>query len=369
MPKVRVLVVDDSSLVRRALSQAIEAAPDLEVVGTAIDPFDAREKLLALKPDVMTLDLEMPRLGGLSFLRQLMQLRPLPVIVISSLTQPSCEASLEALRLGAVDVIAKPGGSYSLGNIAQDLPAKLRAAAQLGPELSRKKRNRLEPGSQQHSSQAGIVASTTTKTDGGSAHVRPGVIAIGASTGGTEAIAEVLKGLPASIPPIVITQHIPSGFSLAFATRLNRLCAFSVKEATDGDEVHPGRALIAPGGFHMALRGAGRRLYVNVIEGPEVCYQRPSVDVLFQSVAQTAGPKALGVLLTGMGMDGAHGLLAMRQKGAVTIAQDEATSVVFGMPKEAIRLGAASQVLSLRQISGALLQLSSPMAKPSPAQM
>jgi two-component system chemotaxis response regulator CheB len=365
-PKLRVLVVDDSALVRRALSEAITAAGDMEVAGTACDPFDAREKLLALEPDVMTLDLEMPRMGGLSFLRQLMQHHPLPVIVISSLTGPSCEASIEALRLGAVDVMAKPCGSYSVGRIREDLPEKLRAAARVRPFL------RKRPMAVEESSPAELAVrppATMTAIRPGetlgervrlASSYRPGsaphLIAMGASTGGTEALAAILEALPVELPGIVITQHIPAGFSLAFAQRLNRTCALEVKEAVNGDVILPGQALVAPGNFHMVVRRVGNRLSVDVVDGPQVCYQRPSVDVLFQSVAKAVGSAATGILLTGMGTDGANGLLAMRQQGARTLVQDERSSVVFGMPKEAIRLGAAERVLGLGSMAAALIE-------------
>ncbi len=358
-PKLRVLVVDDSALVRRALSEAITAASDMEVAGTACDPFDAREKLLALKPDVMTLDLEMPRMGGLSFLRQLMQHHPLPVIVISSLTGPSCEASIEALRLGAVDVMAKPCGSYSVGRIREDLPEKLRAAARVRPFL-RKRTIVAEEGPRPAGTMTSIrPGEPPTERVRLASSYRPGsaqhLIAMGASTGGTEALAAILEALPVELPGIVITQHIPAGFSLAFAQRLNRTCALEVREAVNGDVILPGQALVAPGNFHMVVRRTGNRLSVDVVDGPQVCYQRPSVDVLFQSVAKAVGSAATGILLTGMGTDGANGLLAMRRQGARTLVQDERSSVVFGMPKEAIRLGAAERVLGLGSMAAALI--------------
>ncbi len=392
MAKLRVLVVDDSALVRRALCAAIMATDDMEVAGTAADPFEAREKILALEPDVLTLDLEMPKMGGLSFLRQLMQHHPLPVIVISSLTGPSCEATFEALRLGAVDVMAKPNGSYSVGRIGEDLPVKLRAAALVRPHLRARiaTPDPVAPSAARSParSAAGSIArpvppskrqsdppsspSLQTAVPGTRLNERQEatrLIAIGASTGGTEAIAQILVALPADTPALVITQHIPAGFSLAFANRLNRLCAFEVKEAVDGDEVMPGRALIAPGDFHMVVARTGSRLHVRVIGGPQVCYQRPSVDVMFRSVAQAMQASAIGVLLTGMGADGAAGLLAMRQEGAATIAQDERTSVVFGMPKEAIRLGAAVSILGLPLIAEAIQKgvLSLPRHAAAPA--
>lgn len=336
--KIRVLVVDDSAIVRKILTEAIAAEPDLEVVGSAPDPFVARDKILELKPDVLTLDIEMPRMDGLTFLKKLMQYHPLPVIVISSLGQSSCEATLQALQHGAVEVLAKPAGPYSVGDLRNSLAAKVRAAAA----------SRLSPLP---------IPAIADPAPRNSAPVDPSlVIAIGASTGGTEAIHQVLTRLPANIPGIVITQHIPPVFSAAFAKRLNDACAFEVKEAADGDTVKPGRALLAPGNFHMVLRKAGNSYRVQIKDGPLVCYQRPSVDVMFSSVAVAAKNKAIGVLLTGMGHDGARGLLDIKMAGGTTFAQDENSCVVFGMPKEAIRLGAADFTLPLHKIAPELLK-------------
>jgi two-component system chemotaxis response regulator CheB len=339
MSKIKILIVDDSAIVRKLLTEALSEEMDLEVVGTAPDPFVARDKILALKPDVLTLDIEMPRMDGLTFLKKLMHYRPMPVVVISSLGQAGCQATLDALRLGAVEVLAKPGGPYSVGELRIDLAAKIRAAA-----AARLRRAPPEPSAQPEPAPPPVALDTAA------------VIAIGASTGGTEAIQAVLTRMPANSPGIVITQHIPPVFSLAFASRLNEICPMEVKEARDGDTLAPGRALVAPGNFHMLLRkspGGGFR--VTVQDGPRVCYQRPSVDVLFTTVAEAAGAHAVGVLLTGMGSDGARGLLKMKQAGARTIAQDETSSVVFGMPREAIRLGAADQVASLSRIPAAIL--------------
>ncbi len=336
--KIRVLIVDDSAIVRKILAEAISAETDLEVVGTAPDPFIARDKVLALKPDVLTLDIEMPRMDGLTFLRKLMQYHPLPVIVISSLGQSSCEATLQALQSGAVEVLAKPAGPYSVGDLRTSLAAKVRAAAaaRLSREIESLPRNDAHEPAARNFDQSTIIA-------------------IGASTGGTEAIHKVLTRMPAGSPAIVITQHIPPVFSAAFAKRLNDACAIEVKEAADGDTLHPGLALLAPGNFHMVVRRTGDSYRVQVKDGPLVCYQRPSVDVMFTSVADAAKGKAVGALLTGMGSDGAQGLLEMKKAGAITVVQDEASCVVFGMPKEAIRLGAADQVLPLGQIASAIL--------------
>ncbi len=337
--KIRVLIVDDSAIVRKILSDALSGEADLEVVGTAPDPYVARDKILSLKPDVLTLDIEMPRMDGLTFLKKLMHFHPLPTVVISSLAQTSCRAAVEALELGAVEVLAKPGGPYSVGELRHSLAQKIRAAAS-----SRVAR---QPGKESVAPQPPVPVPSALPSGT--------IIAIGASTGGTEAIAAVLTKLPATCPAIVIAQHIPPDFSRAFANRLNDICAIDVKEAVDGDTPRPGLALVAPGDFHMLLRKTGGQYSVKVKTGPRVCYQRPSVDVLFLSVAEAAGRDAVGVLLTGMGSDGAQGLLQMAKSGARTIAQDEATCVVFGMPREAIVLGAVKQILPLAAIPGAIL--------------
>lgn len=338
--KIRVLIVDDSAIVRRILAEALVNESDIEVIGAAPDPYIARDKILVLDPDVLTLDIEMPRMDGLTFLKKLMQFHPLPAVVISSLTQPSCQAAIQALEYGAVEVLAKPGGPYSVGDLSHTLPQKIRAAAaaRLKGQTNECRENQV------HSVLAGPEPDPNT------------VMAIGASTGGTEAITSVLTRLPESSPGLVIVQHIPPRFSRAFAERLNRLCKLSVKEAEDGDALRPGMALVAPGDVHMLLRRRTGGYYVNVKTGPKVCYQRPSVDVLFLSVAEACGPEAVGVLLTGMGADGAKGLLTMRQAGARTIAQDETTSVVYGMPREAANIGAAERILALEQIPGAMLE-------------
>ena len=341
--KIRILIVDDSAIVRRILTEALSGESDIEVVGTAPDPYVARDKILALHPDVLTLDIEMPRMDGLTFLKKLMHFHPLPTIIISSLAQSSCLVALQALEFGAVEVLAKPGGPYSVGELRQNLAHKVRAAAAA-------RIRRPEPVSAAREAKPAPPARLVAPALPSAA-----VLAIGASTGGTEAIANVLTRLPQSCPGMVITQHIPAQFSRAFAKRLNDLCAMEVKEAEDGDTLRSGLALIAPGDFHMLLRHGGGRYYVSVKTGPRVCYQRPSVDVLFASVAEAAGADAVGVLLTGMGNDGAQGLLKMRQAGAHTIAQNEATCVVYGMPREAVERGAAAQILALPAIAEAML--------------
>ncbi len=339
--KIRVLIVDDSAIVRKILSDTLAGEPDLEVVGTAPDPYVARDKILSLCPDVITLDIEMPRMDGLTFLKKLMHFHPLPTVVISSLAQNSCRAAVQALELGAVEVLPKPGGPYSVGELRTSLAHKIRAAA--ASHLRRSAPAAARPVEPAPIADRPILPPGT-------------IIAIGASTGGTEAIASVLTKLPASTPGIVIAQHIPPEFSRAFANRLNEICTIDVKEAQDGDTLRTGLALVAPGDLHMLLRRREGGYFVKIKTGPRVCYQRPSVDVLFLSVAEAAGQDAIGVLLTGMGADGSQGLLAMCRAGARTIAQDEATSVVFGMPKEAIALGAAEQVLPLGAISTAILR-------------
>lgn len=344
--KIRVLVIDDSAIVRKIFTHELSKYPDIEVIGTAPDPYIARDKIVKLKPDVITLDIEMPRMDGLTFLKKLMKYCPVPTIVVSSLTQKNSRMALEALEMGAVDVMAKPGGAYSVGDMSVQLAEKIRAASKA----------RILP------SQAKEVLKTEKRTD-----ISPGllalkktthkIIAIGASTGGTEAIKTVLSQLPPTIPGIVIVQHMPPKFTTSFAERLNELCQIEVREAQDGDGVIPGVALIAPGNFHMVLKRSGARYYVEIKNGPMVCYQRPSVDVLFFSVARYAGSNAIGVIMTGMGKDGAQGMLAMRQAGAHTIAQDEQTSVVFGMPKEAIKLGAVEHIAPLNEIPTTILRL------------
>jgi len=344
---IKTLIVDDSAIVRKILSEALSGEPDIEVVGTAPDPYVARDKILTLQPDVLTLDIEMPRMDGLTFLRKLMQYHPMPVIVISSLGQASCKAALDALESGAVEVLAKPGGPYSVGELRLVLANKIRAAA------AARIRTRAARPAERPPAPAHVVARPALAAPG--AWDPSLVVAIGASTGGTEAIADVLVHLPEQFPPLLVTQHIPANFSRAFAERLNRICQMEVREAVDGDDLRPGLALVAPGDFHMLLRKRPGGYCVSVKDGPRVCYQRPSVDVMFQSVVEAAGAKAVGVLLTGMGSDGAAGMLQLKRAGATTIAQDEATCVVFGMPREAIRLGAVDHIQPLPAIAGSIL--------------
>lgn len=338
--KIKILIVDDSAVVRKILSEELSKFPDIEVVGTAPDPFVARDKILKLQPEVITLDIEMPRMDGLTFLKKLMKHYPLPVIIVSSLTLKGSKLALEAMEIGAVDVIAKPGGSYSVGDMSDMLAEKIRVAATAN--ISRRYEDTTDTGKPEP---IRALAETTHK-----------VIAIGASTGGTEALKDVLTRMPPNSPGIIVVQHMPAHFTTAFAERLNSLCQVSVKEAGDNDSVTTGTVLVAPGNYHMLLRRSGARYYVEVKDGPRVHHQRPSVDILFKSTAKYAGPNSIGVILTGMGADGAEGLLEMKQAGAKTIAQDEKTCVVFGMPKEAIKLGAADKVVPLGQVAQEILR-------------
>lgn len=343
MSKIRVLVVDDSAVVRKVFSEELSREKDIEVIGTAPDPYVARDKIVELKPDVITLDIEMPRMDGITFLRKLMKYFPLPVIIVSSLTRAGGSLALEAMEIGAVEVISKPGEAYSVGDMSAQLAEKIRAAAQV--DVTR--RRRVVAAAPRVGLAPKLSLSETTNK----------LIAIGASTGGTEALKDVLMQFPPNSPGIMIVQHMPAKFTTSFAERLDSLCQIRVKEAEDGDAVVPGTALLAPGNFHMVMRRSGARYYVNIKTGPMVCYQRPAVDVLFNSVAAYGGANAIGVILTGMGKDGAQGMLKMKQAGARTIAQDEASCVVFGMPKEAIELGAADQVLALKDIPAGVLKL------------
>lgn len=328
MKKIKVLVVDDSALVRDILARGLAMDREIEVVGVASDPFVARDKIVRLKPDVLTLDVEMPRMDGVEFLRRLMPQYPLPVIVVSALTRKGAAITLAALEAGAVDVVTKPSTDIarSLNMMLSDLRNKVKIAA--AANVSAWKTNRKSSMPVRPESQT--LAESTDK-----------VIAIGASTGGTEAIRKILQSFPATIPGVVVVQHMPVGFTRHFADSLNDLCAMEVKEAKTGDRVLPGRALIAPGDRHMTVRRSGGTYLVDCRPGGKVCGHCPSVEVLFQSVAQYVGANAIGIMLTGMGHDGADGMVAMRQAGARTIAQDETTSVVFGMPKVAYERGGA----------------------------
>jgi two-component system chemotaxis response regulator CheB len=340
--KISVLVVDDSAIVRKVITEKLSRYNDIEIVGTAVDPYVARDKIVKLRPDVITLDMEMPRMDGLSFLAKLMKHFPMPVVVLSSLTPKNSETAIKALELGAVDVLCKPGGAYSTQDISKDLVRAIRAAASARVNATTTNKNNIAVES---ISSGQLLGQTTHK-----------ILAIGASTGGTKAVEAVLRALPPSTPGTVIVQHMPEKFTTSFAARLNECCQMEVREAVDGDHVVPGVALIAPGNRHLVLSRSGGTYIAKLKGGPRVHYQRPSVDVTFNSVAKYVGQNAVGVILTGMGADGAKGLYMMNQAGAYTIAQDEASCVVFGMPKEAIRMGGVDKVLGLSQVPKGIIQ-------------
>jgi len=338
---INVLIVDDSAVVRKVMTEELSRYDDINIVGTAVDPYVARDKIVKLKPDVIALDMEMPRMDGLSFLAKLMKHFPLPVVVLSSLTPKNSEIALKALDLGAIEVLCKPGEAYSTKDVHRDLARAIRAAASARMDRSEIKKKVADKKVNYES----LLSQTTHK-----------VVALGASTGGTKAIEAVLREMPGTLPGTVIVQHMPENFTRSFADRLNDVCEMEIREAQDGDRVVPGVVLIAPGNHHMVLKRSGAQYLVRLKDGPRVHYQRPAVDVLFQTVAKVAGKNAVGAVLTGMGADGAKGLLAMQKAGAQTIAQDEATSIVFGMPKEAIKLGAADKVLPLYNVAGAIIR-------------
>jgi len=358
--KIRVLIVDDSAVVRKLVAEALALDPQIEVVGTAIDPYAARDKIVSLKPDVLTLDLEMPRMDGLTFLKIIMKERPMPVVIMSSLTQAGSQHALEALRLGAVDVLAKPNGTFSFGDLGPQLREKIKAAAIA----------RVRPVSTQETP----VSAGLAQAKGAARIARPAVsalraleqprgnhsrrlILLGASTGGTEALREILTRLPGDLPPIAIVQHIPAVFSLAFAQRLDAQCGLEVREAVDGDRLVPGLALIAPGNYHLLVHWAGDGYRARVISGPQIWHQRPAVDMLFKSALDCCGHHAIAGVLTGMGKDGAEGLLNLRGRGALTFSQDEASSIVYGMPKAAWELGGAQRQVPLDLIAHHLVSL------------
>lgn len=347
-PKIKALIIDDSALMRQVLTAVLQQDPGIDVVGTAANPLIAREKIKSLKPDVLTLDVEMPGMDGITFLEKLMRLHPLPVVMVSSHTEKGAAATLRALDLGAVDFVAKPQGGVREGlsnELVEEIRAKVRAAA--GAHV------RPAPVTP-------VVKVRTPLIQAVSANCRDGIIVIGASAGGTQAISEIMAKLPRSTPGIAIVQHMPPKFTASFAERLNQQSNLEVREAKNGDRLKPGVALVAPGGFHMEIMRAGGGYAVRVFEGEPVNRHRPSVDVLFDSTARVAGPEALGIILTGMGSDGARGLHAMKMAGAHTIAQDEKSCVVFGMPEQAIRLGGACQVVPLERMADYITAWSQP---------
>ena len=356
MEKVKVLIVDDSALIRQMLTEILAGDPGIEVVGSAQDPYVARDKIKALNPDVLTLDVEMPRMDGITFLGNLMRLRPMPVVMISSLTEKGAEITLQALELGAVDFVSKPKLDVQTGMeaYAEEIRAKVRMAAGVpAARLARRASAHARPEVMPKLNADAVLGSSTASRP---FKTTERIVAIGASTGGTEAIKEVLTRLPADAPGIVITQHIPAEFSGPFARRMDGLCALSVCEASDGQQILPGHAYIAPGGRHLLVQRSGARYLCSLSDGPPVNRHRPSVDVLFRSVAQSAGLNAIGVLLTGMGDDGAQGLKEMLEAGAPTLAQDEASSVVWGMPGRAWAIGAAQELLPLGAVAAGILE-------------
>jgi two-component system chemotaxis response regulator CheB len=354
-PKIRVLIVDDSASVRTTLSDIIASDPDLEVMATAADPYVAVERIRQEVPDVMFLDIELPRMDGLTFLRKIMSQRPIPVVICSSLAQAGSNTFIEALEAGAVDVVTKP--RVDTAQFLQESRMRICDAAKAAAHAKLRGVRKAPPPAMsieaKLTADAVLPAYSATRAAAARArqpHTDP-IVCIGASTGGTEALRDVLEKLPADSPAIVIVQHMPEKFTNAFARRLNGICALEIKEAADGDALEAGRVLIAPGNQHMVLRRTGTRYTINIIDGPHVSRHRPSIDVMFRSASQVAGRNAMGVILTGMGDDGARGLLEMRQAGSHTIAQDEESCVVFGMPKEAIQRGAAAKVVPLSRVA------------------
>jgi len=343
---LRVLIVDDSALVRRTMAEILASDPEIQIMATAADPFIAADRIREEIPDVIVLDVEMPRMDGLTFLQRIMEQRPIPVVICSSLTEKGAETTLRALEYGAVEIVTKPklGTEQFIRESTEMLCGAIKAAA----VARRRQVPKVEPA---------FTADSVLAPPSSTAMVRTTekVALLGASTGGTEALREVLTSLPHDSPGILIVQHMPEKFTTAFSRRLDELCAITVKEAEDGDTVLRGRALLAPGNRHMLLKRSGARYFVEVREGPPVCRHRPSVDVLFRSGARYAGRNAVGVLMTGMGNDGARGLLELKNAGAATMAQDEATCVVYGMPHEAVKLGAADRILPLGAIANAVL--------------
>jgi two-component system chemotaxis response regulator CheB len=352
--KIRVLVVDDSAAVRQIMTEILQSDPELEVMATASDPYVATERIKEEVPDVITLDVEMPRMDGITFLRRIMSQHPIPVVICSTLTEKNSETAMAVLESGAVDVITKPkvGTKQFFHESCVRICEVVKSAAQARPRSRRPELPRVavvpkltadvmiaKPASQ-------AMIQTTEK-----------IVAIGASTGGTEALRELLQALPPNAPGIVIVQHMPEKFTASFAERLNQICQITVKEAADGDSVIRGQALIAPGNRHTLLKRSGARYFVEVRDGPLVCRHRPSVDVLFRSTARYAGKNAVGVIMTGMGDDGARGMLEMKEAGAITLAQDEASCIVFGMPAEAIKLGGVDRICPLHNIASEVVRL------------
>jgi len=358
MAKITVLIVDDSALVRKLLSEVLSSDPDIEVIGTAVDPYQAREKIKQLKPDVLTLDVEMPRMDGVTFLKNLMRLHPMPVVMVSTLTEQGAQVTLEALELGAVDFVAKPKVDLSntLSEYAAEIIEKVKIAATVNVNALTRDKVVIKDVPEKLTADA-VLAKRLPSAIPSHLKTTDKIIAIGSSTGGTEAIKDILKMLPANCPGIVITQHIPALFSGPFAERVNSLSAINVCEAKDGQQILPGHAYIAPGGLHLMVERSGARFYCKLNDGPAVSRHKPSVDVLFRSVAQNVGGNAIGVMLTGMGDDGAQGMLEMKEAGAFNFVQDEKSSVVWGMPMQAVKIGAAELQVPLDKIAAKLMSL------------
>jgi two-component system chemotaxis response regulator CheB len=358
--KIKVLIVDDSSVVRKMISDALANDPQIQVVGVAPDPYVARDKIKELNPDVITLDIEMPRMDGLTFLKILQQHRPIPVIIISSISQAGSAAAMTALQNGAVEVLAKPTSAFSIGHLAEQLPRHIKAAA-----ASRMRRRPATPARDVagNAPKPGVLgcANLIQRAAVGSFHPRQ-LIAIGSSTGGVEALSEVLTALPKGLPGIAITQHIPPYFSKVFAERINGIAEIEVREAAEGDLLTAGMALVAPGDYHMTLTWAGNGFKVSLNQRPPVHHCRPAVDVMFRSISEIPGVKVVSAILTGMGSDGAMGMKALKAIGAKTFAQDEESCVVYGMPKAAVELGVVDKVLPLSKIANALIEASQAMA-------
>jgi len=354
MPKIKVLIVDDAALMRKLLTEILSSSPIIDVVGTAADPFIAREKIKQLNPDVITLDVEMPRMDGVTFLKNLMRLRPTPVVMISTLTEDGADVTLEALESGAIDYIPKPKSDFehSIGDYAKQIIEKVVTASKVSVSKIEKRIHTVEKMKVSPKLSVDEILGANAKPF---LNTTDKFIAIGASTGGTEAVKEVLMGLPSDVPGIVVTQHIPASFSTSFARRLNECTNLRVQEARDGVQVLPGHVYLAPGDKHLLIKRTGAKYICELNDGPEINRHKPSVDVLFRSVAQSAGPNAMGIMLTGMGADGAQGMLEMKQAGAFNIAQDEKTSVVWGMPGAAVKLEAVEKVLPLDRVAREIL--------------
>ncbi len=351
MAKTKVVVVDDSALVRSILTEIINRQPDMECIGAAADPLVAREMIRNLNPDVITLDVEMPKMDGLDFLSRLMRLRPMPVVMVSTLTERGAEVTLKALELGAIDFVAKPkiGVADGIRQLAQDITDKIRVAAKAHI------RRHSAPAAAAPGEAPSAAPKPVTVASIGRLSTEK-IIFIGASTGGTEATKDVLVNLPADSPAVVITQHMPPGFTRSYAARLDGLCKIRVKEAQDGERILPGHGYIAPGGMHLSVERSGANYIARVQDGEPVNRHKPSVEVLFNSAARVVGPNALGIMLTGMGADGARAMKVMKDAGSYNFVQDEATCVVFGMPREAINAGAADEILPLNQIAPRLIE-------------